>query len=276
MDNPLPLRIDHVVILVNDLAGASAAYSRLGFTVVPGGEHADGLTHNALVPFNDGSYLELIAAKGALPGTHPFARGQKAGEGIIAYALVPLDIGRTITQARERGLELDGPRAGGRLRPDGERLEWQIGTPRTPDLPFLCADVTPRERRVPGGEAREHANRAQGLARVTVAVEGLEASAARYAALLGAEPVEAESTPGSLTFLLGDARLTLVDPSEGAVPHILATRGEGPYSITLRAAQITVSHATQAAREETTISRIHPAEAHGAAIGIIYEKSASQ
>src|SRR5207249_370550 len=33
----------------------------LGFTVVPGGVHAGGLTHNALIPFADGRYLELLA-----------------------------------------------------------------------------------------------------------------------------------------------------------------------------------------------------------------------
>ena len=53
--------IDHIVILVRNLEEAIADYTALGFTVTPGGVHADGATHNALVPFDDGSYLELIA-----------------------------------------------------------------------------------------------------------------------------------------------------------------------------------------------------------------------
>src|SRR5215210_8497029 len=53
--------LDHLVILVEELEEAVAGYEELGFWVTFGGEHADGLTHNALVPFADGTYLELVA-----------------------------------------------------------------------------------------------------------------------------------------------------------------------------------------------------------------------
>src|SRR5947207_2357153 len=119
------LGIDHVVILVNDLASAISDYAELGFTVIPGGEHADGFTHNALIPFADGTYLELIAFKRPAPETHFFYRPW-SGEGLIAYALLPDDVGRTIAEAREHGLDLAGPIPGGRVRPDGQRLEWQL------------------------------------------------------------------------------------------------------------------------------------------------------
>ena len=52
--------IDHIVIAVPDLAVASRNYEALGFTVVPGGRHPVG-THNALIAFADGAYIELIA-----------------------------------------------------------------------------------------------------------------------------------------------------------------------------------------------------------------------
>ena len=52
--------IDHLPIMFNELESAVIAYRELGFAVVPGGEHPVG-THNALVAFADGSYLELIA-----------------------------------------------------------------------------------------------------------------------------------------------------------------------------------------------------------------------
>ena len=54
-------RLDHLVILVDDLDLAAADYERLGFAVTLGGEHADGLTRNALIPFDDGSYFELVS-----------------------------------------------------------------------------------------------------------------------------------------------------------------------------------------------------------------------
>jgi hypothetical protein len=54
-------RLDHLVILSSHLDRAVSGYEGLGFAVTPGGEHADGLTRNALIPFKDGSYLELVA-----------------------------------------------------------------------------------------------------------------------------------------------------------------------------------------------------------------------
>ena len=57
----MPLSLDHIVILVDELEAAITHYEALGFTVQRGGTHADGATHNALVGFADGSYLELIA-----------------------------------------------------------------------------------------------------------------------------------------------------------------------------------------------------------------------
>ena len=53
-------QIDHIVILVNELEQAIADYTGLGFTVVRGGDHPGGATHNALVVFADGAYFELI------------------------------------------------------------------------------------------------------------------------------------------------------------------------------------------------------------------------
>ena len=53
--------LDHLVILAEKLEDAVAGYEELGFRVTPGGEHADGLTRNALVPFTDGTYLGLVA-----------------------------------------------------------------------------------------------------------------------------------------------------------------------------------------------------------------------
>src|SRR3954463_8340756 len=112
--------IDHIVILVHDLDAAVGDYSDLGFTVVPGGEHAGGASRNALVAFSDGSYLELIAfVNNVVPETHPFYRPNNR-EGLVTYALLPTDIEADIQAARTRGLPLDGPHPGGRLRPDGQ------------------------------------------------------------------------------------------------------------------------------------------------------------
>jgi hypothetical protein len=60
---PVP-RLDHLVMLVGYLDRAVRDYEELGFTVTPGGEHADGLTHNALIPFRDRSYFPARGLSG--------------------------------------------------------------------------------------------------------------------------------------------------------------------------------------------------------------------
>lgn len=230
--------IDHLVILVNDLDTAVADYTALGFAVTPGGEHAGGATHNALVPFADGTYLELIAFLRDEPG-HRWARQQATGEGLVDFALLPGAIDDDIAAAHSRGLAYEGPTPGGRLRPDGERLEWQIGAPPTPDMPFLCADVTPRELRVPGGEARIHPNGTLGIAELTIAVHNARTSAERYQALLGIEPIVLDEN--TVSFGMGSARITLAAPAgnapaDSALRARLASRGEGPLAFALHAA----------------------------------------
>jgi catechol 2,3-dioxygenase-like lactoylglutathione lyase family enzyme len=225
--------LDHVVILVRDLTAAVRDYSALGFTVVPGGEHADGASHNALVAFADGSYLELIAFKGAVPKEHPFYRAG-VDQGMMTYALMPDEIQQTVQEARARGLEMSAPRSGGRLRPDGKRLEWQTSQPPSHDLPFLCYDVTPRELRVPGGDAHKHANRAVGIQRLGIAVTDIAASKQHYTALLGPEAALGDIHPpdGTLrsAFQVGGTTIVLMQPAGDALlKEYLQARGEGPY-----------------------------------------------
>src|SRR5947209_3775333 len=105
---PMMLGIDHIVILVGDLAVATADYTTLGFTVVQGGEHTDGATHNALVAFADGSYLELIAFKRPAPA-HRWWRHVAEGEGLVDFALPPDAIAADLATVQHRGLAYQGP-----------------------------------------------------------------------------------------------------------------------------------------------------------------------
>lgn len=225
--------IDHLVILVEDLAEAVEDYEALGFHVAPGGEHTDGATHNALVSFADGTYLELLAFRREAP-EHRWWRHSAAGEGLIDFALLPGAITADVAAARARGLPMVGPFPGGRERPDGVRLEWQTALAEAPELPFLCGDVTARELRVP--HPARHGNGATGIFRVTVAVRDVEASAARYAALLGQGPLV---EPGRRLFKLGAGYIALQEPGAGALERAavearLERRGEGVASLALR------------------------------------------
>jgi catechol 2,3-dioxygenase-like lactoylglutathione lyase family enzyme len=214
------LRLDHLVILVPDLDTAVADYRALGFTVQPGGTHAGGATHNALVLFADGAYLELIAFLRDEPSHRWGAHAARGHSGFVDHALLPSSVPDAVAAANAGGVAYQGPFDGGRLRPDGQRLVWQIGTPPSPDLPFLCGDITPRGLRVPEDDAlRTHANGATGVAAVTVAVGDVDASRAHHAALLG-QPGELLPLTGlglrQAAFQLGDTRLLLAGPAAGA------------------------------------------------------------
>ena len=54
------LHLYHAVVAVEDLVAAITDRRALGFTVVRGGIHANRATHNALMIFLDGTYLELL------------------------------------------------------------------------------------------------------------------------------------------------------------------------------------------------------------------------
>jgi len=214
--------IDHVVILVHDLATAMNDYAALGFTVTPGGVHADGATHNALVAFADGSYLELLAFRRETPD-HIWWQYVAEGEGLIDVALLPGAIEEDVAAARLRGLDMTGPFSGGRERPDGVRIAWKTARPATPDLPFLCGDVTPRDLRVPTGAARLHPNGVTGIARVRVATRDPAVSAARYRALLG---IEGTTVAAGVSFELGASAIVLTALNE-------RHRREGPCALEL-------------------------------------------
>lgn len=246
----MSLQLDHIVIAVSDLETAIADYTAAGFTVQPGGEHPGRSTHNALVVFADGSYFELIAWKAQAPQERWWQLLQRHGEGIVDFALLPGSTAEVVAGAARRGLELDGPLDGGRLRPDGERLLWQTARPRSADLPFLCGDITPRALRVPEGDVRVHANGAIGVASLAVAVHDIDVTLARYRNLLGDDetrrptvgrPVALPGGGSRLAFVeLGISTLVLASPRDPVVgpssplAQRLAMRGEGPYAIVLR------------------------------------------
>ncbi len=173
--------LDHVVFVVRDLTRAIDDYRRRGFTVTPGGEHADGLTHNALIPFADGSYLELVAFQDIdRARTHRWSKIADGGGGIADFALLSDDLAADAAALGD--LITRSPQPGGRIRPDGVEIKWRTALLKPP-LPFLIEDLTPRELRVPGDAAAAHANSATGIASVVLGASDTADAEWRYAAL---------------------------------------------------------------------------------------------
>ena len=238
--------LDHVVIAVGDLEQAIADYRSLGFTVTPGGRHPGRTSHNALIVFEDGAYIELIAWTAPNDAERWNVLHRKHGDGFMDFALIPEDVPRATAEAKARGLPLEGPIDGGRIRPDGVELEWQTARQATFDLPFFCGDVTPRALRVPEGDVRRHANGARGVATVVIAVNDLDVSVARYRAMLGGAvactpALEVAGTGLRMVlFMLEGTTLMLAcaagAPSSGLARSFLermSGHGEGPCAMSI-------------------------------------------
>jgi hypothetical protein len=247
------LQLDHFVIAVSDLADAAAEYSALGFKVLPGGKHQHAPTQNALVVFEDGSYFELIEWTRADLGERWYRELCEHGEGLVDFALVPRDIGKVLEQARAHQLSYTGPIDGSRVTPKGDRLQWQLGRPESAELPFFCADITPRSLRVAGGEVRIQPNGVQRIVSVAVAVADATTALANYRQLLA-------SQDGSITFTesgpvgelgldacivtINGSEIILVSPQQstntpaaGWLNSLLAERGPGAYALVARLAE---------------------------------------
>jgi hypothetical protein len=183
-------RLDHLVILVQDLDEATREYERIGFRVTPGGEHADGLTRNALVPFRDGAYLELVSfihpedGRDNVWGWREFL----PHEGLIDYCAASDRMLEDVERLRGLGFDVDGPTEGGRRLPDGQEIRWRSASigQKGRALPFLIEDVTPRERRVPGEPSTSHPNGATGITGLEISVPDAQEAAKNLAALTGA------------------------------------------------------------------------------------------
>ena len=99
--------IDHLVIVVKDLEQATRDYRELGFNVVAGGQHPVG-SHNALIAFEDGSYLEIIAFYREAPDHRWWAPLGK-GERFVDFCLQTDDLRGDTKKLRDAGVAINDP-----------------------------------------------------------------------------------------------------------------------------------------------------------------------
>lgn len=249
------LGIDHLVIVVGDLDKAAKDYERLGFTVVPGGQHPVG-SHNALISFSDGSYLELIAFyREAID--HRWWAPLRKGERLVDFCFQTDDLRSDTKRLRETAVAINDPVPWSRKRPDGYELKWLLslatGSHRGV-APFLIEDVTRREERIP--RETSHKNGVTGICKVTVAVSDTKEIKNWYSALLGTSG-QSVSDDGlgadGLRFKAGPHGFDFLAPRDAnsALADWLQRFGPSPYSAVLKS-------------DKPTKTPLDPALTHGA------------
>jgi catechol 2,3-dioxygenase-like lactoylglutathione lyase family enzyme len=229
--------IDHIVVVVPDLDVARLSYEALGFTVVPGGRHPIG-THNALVAFADGAYVELIAFY-ASNAEHRWWTALHQGGGFVDFCMQTDDLRGDTAAFRAAGVDIADPTPLSRARPDGYQIKWVLSIPRGAHrgvAPFLIEDETPRAERVP--RRVMHANGVTGIGTVTVAVKDPESVRRWYEPVLKTTGRRVERTDvggAGVRFVIGPHTLDFVAPAAPASPVAawLAARAESPYAATL-------------------------------------------
>jgi hypothetical protein len=182
--NPVFLNIDHASICGSNLDSMRQSFASAGLATDFGGPHATGGTQMALLGFDDGSYLELIAPQDASAAQESnWAKFISGDAGPCAWAVEPKDIDAEIARLKAIGTVVRGPESGTRKRPDGMNIEWQTanigsGTPGSL-LPFLIQDRTPRQWRV-APSASVQGSALTGVEIVVLAVNDLNSSIALF------------------------------------------------------------------------------------------------
>ena len=158
----MTLQFDHAIVAVHNLDAAIQDYSDLGFTVSRGGVHANRATHNALITFENATYIELLALTGEspLPGLVDFSVLLRNGEGLVGYALRSDDLEADAARLQADGFSVGEIIPGERRRADGTLVQWKLALLDGGFAPFLIQDMTPIERRISNDPAiTTHANR---------------------------------------------------------------------------------------------------------------------
>ncbi len=224
--------IDHVVCVVSDLALVAQGLREAGFNVVPGGRHPIG-TENCLIPFADGTYIEVVGFR-EKNTSHRWWPLLERGGGLVDICGTSDDVSADVAAFRAAGIPYTDPRELGRVRPDGYELKFSVANPteHVGVINFLCQDLTPRSERVP--PARNHANGTVGLERVIVAVAELSKPRICYETLLrasGREVIRPALGGKGLAFKIGRHEIEYLTPSgEGEIARHLDRNGSSVYA----------------------------------------------
>jgi hypothetical protein len=225
--------IDHVPFAVRDLDAGIARFEAVGLAPTTGGEHPEAGTEMALVSLPDGSYLEILAPTASPPRWWaPFFERADPFAGPCGWCVETGSVHGECQRLIEHDVEVHGPRRGTRSKPDGTVVEWDwafLGPRDTTLLPFLIADRTPRDRRVP--ESQLYGSAISGLERIVLLVDDIASEVSRFQRLYRFPEPETDYDDrfGDLAWFPGQS-VILAEPTDGSLRDRLETFGPCPAS----------------------------------------------
>ena len=180
------MQFDHLVIVVDDLDHAVAAFSNEGFNVVSGG--INGPTHNAIIAFSDGTYIELISLRSKIVRrvfqcahtvgllrlrsrlrkdfTNRLMSWFGSNQGFMDLCVRAESLDELSQPSKRLGYTFPPSVPFTRTRPDGIKVMWRLMGACDLAAPFYIEDVTARLLRIPDDEAQFHPNGALGILRI--------------------------------------------------------------------------------------------------------------
>jgi hypothetical protein len=275
------LKVDHASICASKLEPLRAAFAAARLTTDYGGPHANGGTHMALLGFDDGSYLELIAPmKPGGADSSPWRKMIADNAGTCAWAVGTKNIGAEVNRLKQAGISIEGPAPGSRKRPDGQTIQWQtaqVGPGGAGSvLPFMIEDKTARELRVkPSASVKDSG--LTGISAVVIGVKDLDAGIASFRKAYGwPEPKrEDQKEFGAKLAYFPGSPVILATPSDqnGWLAKRLDAYGNAPVAFLLGVASNGVGKKFALTAGGTWFGKnvqwFDPDKLHGVRLGVI-------
>jgi hypothetical protein len=123
----VPKNLDHVILGCTDLdEGIELVFRHLGVRAIAGGVHPGAGTKNALLSLGTRRYLEIMAPDPLQPNA-PDPRNVRTlkSPALVGWAEHHDHLEDFASKLRSAGVEVVGPVAGSRKRPDGSVLTWK-------------------------------------------------------------------------------------------------------------------------------------------------------
>lgn len=214
------INIDHVTIGGEDLCSLVRTFEGMGFNPIYGGKHSNGKTHMAIIPFSDGSYIELVSSiekNYGIEEKYWWKKHIEKNGGPCGWAILSQNIEYDAVVVKQHDIAIKGPDYYCRYRPDGKLVEWELVFLEEKEpgatLPFLIQDKTDRSLRVPPSQDSHYIT---GIGKVILGVKELEKNIKKFQDVFGLkEPIIINNMEikGNLAYF-ENTPIVLVEPME--------------------------------------------------------------